>query len=257
VRRSRSNLVIKEHNPWKVFFWMTFVMVVVVVGIAMTFEVAYDKGHDEGDTTGLLTKSQALRYQEMKKRADQRIDALKGQISRLRTEVARLESLNRIDGHAYKKIKSTLSSLRVNNQNLREEIQFYRNIVSPNKSYAGLRIHSFKIDQGAKQRLYHYRLILVQIHGLKARHRNISGVVRVYVSGKRLDGSRRVLSLRDISPQSDAPNMKFSLKYYKSFEGSLKLPDGFSPVSVRVQVIPDRRTRGGRRTVEKKVQWPI
>jgi len=257
VRRSRSNLVIKEHNPWKVFFWMTFAMVIVVVGVTMLWDVAYDTGHDQGDTKGRLTRSQVLRYQEMKKRADQRIDALKGQISKLRTEVARLESLNRIDGHAYKKIKSNVSSLTVKNQNLREEIQFYRNIVSPNKSYAGLRIHSFKIDQGVKQRLFHYRLILVQIHGLKNRHRNVSGIVRVSVTGKRVDGSRRVLSLRDIMPSSDVIDMKFSLKYYKSFEGSLKLPDGFTPVSVRVQVIPNRRTRGGRRSVEKKVQWPI
>ncbi len=232
-------------------------MVLVVVGVTMTFDLGYDTGYDQGDTEGSLTKSQVLRYQEMKKRTDHRIDALKGQIKKFRTEVARLESLNRIDGHAYKKIKSTLSTLRVSNQNLREEIQFYRNIVSPNKSYSGLRIHSFKIDQGAKRRLFHYRLILVQIHGLKDRHRNISGVVRVSVLGKRVDGSKRVINLRDIASPAEDSDMKFSLKYYKSFEGSLKLPDGFAPVSVRVQVIPNRRTRGGRRSVEKKVQWPI
>ena len=260
MRRSRSNLVIKEHNPWKVFFWMTLVMVIVVVGIAMAFELGHDRGEDDGSNTQYQVtnyKATLKGYREKKLRAERHIDALKKQISRLRTEVARLESLNRIDGHAYKKIKSGLTLLRTKNQNLREEIQFYRNIVSPSKINAGLRIHSFKIDPGTAERLYNYRLILVQYHGMKDRHRDISGVVRVYLRGKRIDGSKRTINLKDVTPETEQTDMKFSLKYYKSIEGTMKLPDGFSPVSVRVQIIPNRRTRGGRRSVEKKILWPI
>ena len=253
MRRSKSNLVIKEHNPWKVFFWMTLVMVIVVVGLAMAFEV----GRDKGDSDRIVAISNVTNYRELKKRYDQRIDALRQNVSKLRTEVARLESLNRIDGHAYKKIKRDLSTIRQGNLNLREEVQFYRNIVAPNKTFAGLRIHSFKIDQGAEQRLFYYKLTLIQIHGLKTRHRNVTGEVRVYVTGKRIDGTRRVLSLKDIVPEDQSGAMKFSMKYYKSFEGRLTLPDGFSPTSVRVRIIPTRRGRVGRRSVEKKIRWPI
>jgi len=252
---SESTVISNKYNPWKIFFWTTFIVVIVVVSIAISFEVnqSYDKKGEEAH----LSKTQQIAFRTIKTRFKQKLDALKIQNNKLRVDVARMESVNRINGHAYKIIKGQLSLLTIKIQKLRKDNQFYRYIVAPKKSAPGVRIHGFKIDQGVKRRQYHYHLTLIQNHGLKNRRRKINGIVKIYVLGKRLDGSRKVLSFKNISSGTQTPDMKFSFMDFRSFEGKLDLPNGFNPLSIWVQVIPNRRTRNGRRRVEKKFRWAI
>ncbi len=252
VRRRRANLVIKEQNPWKMFFWFALAAILVSVSIVVTYNVGYDDADIGIEVAVARNKSNAELLKVFKSKLREKKDTIRG----LRTEVARLESLNRIDGHAHKKVKETLEKLRRENFQIREELQFYRNIVSPNASHAGLRIHSFKIDEGSEKGLYYYKLTLIQIHGLKNRHHTVSGVVNMYISGLGPDGSRKTIRLKDVSSSEDAV-MKFSMKYYKSFEGKLVLPEGFRPRSVRVQVVPNRRRGRSHTSIEKRIAWPI
>ncbi len=227
-------------------------MIIVSVGIALSFEMGQKDAIEINDTTyrDIKTKKELLEAMNNQMRG------LDKDNRRLRIAAARLESQNRIDGHAHRKVKGSLIRLQKENLNLREELDFYRNIISPNKHFSGLRIHSFKIDQGTEKGLFYYKLTLIKIHGLRNRHRTTNGEIRLYISGRTLDGNAGVLTLKDISSVKKR-NLKFTIKYLVRFEGRMSLPAGFLPNSVRVQVVPTRRRGLRGNSIEKRIVWPF
>lgn len=252
ARNTKANLVIKEHNPWRFFLWLVIAMILVSVGIALSFEM----GYIQGDLTTISTYKDVKNNQDLLRTLNTQIKDLNKDNNRLRTAAARLESQNRIDAHAHHKVKDSLIRLQKDNLDLREELDFYRGILLPKQKYSGLKIHSFKIDQGSERGLFYYKLTVIQVHGLQNRHRITSGAIRMYISGRKQDGSSGILTLKDLAPVSES-NLKFSIKYMSRFEGRLNLPPGFSPKSVRVQVLPKRRRGIRGNSIEKRIEWPF
>ena len=250
-RRSRpKNLVIKEYNPWKMFMWLAVIAVGLSVGFAVVFKIGYDVGdldlhYDKSKNVGLLQRAIALKKRVKKQQLE---------IKNLQTEIARLESLSRIDAHAHTRVKQFFRDSKKENFDLNEQLKFYQSILT-NKGHQGLHIHSFKIDPGAENGLYYYKVTLIQVHGLKGRHNTIRGVVNLYISGQDRQGSRKVFSLKDVSSLSES-QMNFQMKYLKTFEGKLKLPAGFRPRNARVKVIQNRRRGRSQRSIEKRISWP-
>jgi len=252
VRKSKANLVIKEHNPWKFFLWLVIAMIIVSVGFALSFEM----GYIQGDMITVKAYRNIKDHEDLVKVMNSQVKVLNRDNSRLRTATARLESQSRINSHANRKVRFSLIRLQKENLNLREELDFYRNIISPNKKFSGLKIHSFKVDQGAEKGLYYYKLTLVKIHGLRNRHRKTKGEVRVYISGRKLDGTSGILTLKDITSVKKS-RLKFTIKYLLRLEGRMSLPAGFLPNSVRVQVIPTKRRGLRGNSIEKRIKWPF
>ncbi len=178
-----------------------------------------------------------------------RIQALEAERDRLREQVALLERSNQMDREAYAKLDESLKGLQGEILELREEVAFYRGIVSPRQASAGLRVERFKVEpQGnGEVPLYHYKLVLTQV--LK-NDRIARGVVRVRVEGVR-DGRPQTLPLHQLTPAKDKENLPFRFRYFQKFEGDLLLPEGFVPRSVTVEVRP-RKGKG----FKESFPWP-
>lgn len=216
------------------------VLVVALIGIRMI----YDYGRYQAGFDVASAEKDAIELSEQ-------VSQLQQQLAVSREEKVRLESAQKVDSYANNAIRDDLSRLQQESLELREELQFYRSIVSPTRGQPGVNIHNFKINQGEKERQYHYSLTLVHIQGPQKHHRRAKGVVNLTIEGEQ-NGAQKILTLKQVTaPRSKS--MKFSFKYFRRFEGSMILPKGFNPKAVAVHVVPSTRKIDGDK---KKIDWP-
>jgi len=174
------------------------------------------------------------------------VEALREGNTVLRERVAILERAQQVEGKAYKDVDVHLRSLQDEVLALKEEIAFYRGIVSAGKE-KGLKIQTFVVDKESSSGAYRFQLVLTQ--HLK-RVRMISGTVKLNIVDEQ-NGKPRRLMLSDMSGQQ-ANSLKFEFKFFQRIEGRFTLPHGFKPDRLQIQVV----SRGKRpASVEKSFEW--
>jgi hypothetical protein len=231
----KHRLVVKPHRPWKDAVLYGSVAVAVGSALWATFEYGrWRAGFDHVEAA----RAQARLVGEL--RDAERLNGA------LRDRVALLERSSEIDETARAQVQGSLSELQDQILELREELAFYRGIVSPEDAGTGLRIQSLKLTQGPQDRMYHYRLVLIQ--SIKHEQR-ATGSVELVVHGARAGQPVR-LGLRELGEFGKTP-LAYSFRYFQDFEGDLLLPDGFVPGRVEVALAP----RGGGEAVRKSFDW--
>lgn len=168
---------------------------------------------------------------------------LKQENHALREALARAERAIQMDQASYQELEKSLKASAQEIIKLREELNFYRNIISPADKKAGLRIQSLAIEPAGVNRRYRYKLVLIQ--ALK-HEQSIRGTARFEIIGVQA-GQDAVL--RHPAPNERAIGVNF--KYFQDIEGHFDLPAGFTPQRIKVNV-----TAGGGQTVEAEYAWP-
>ena len=164
----------------------------------------------------------------------------------LRERVAILARAQQVEGKAYDDVDAYLGSLQDEVLALKEEVAFYRGIVSAGKE-KGLNIQTFVVDRENVPGAFRFELVITQ--HLK-RVKMISGTVRLNVmDGK--NGKPRDLLLSDMSGQQ-ARSLKFEFKFFQRIEGRFTLPDGFKPDRLQIQVVSSGKKPA---SVEKSFEW--
>ncbi|MDH5180420.1 MAG: hypothetical protein OEY07_12185, partial [Gammaproteobacteria bacterium] len=175
-------------------------------------------------------------------------DELEDQIDILREEKANLERASQIEKQAYAELNSTLKVLQAELLELKEELAFYRGIVSPRDASEGLRLQRFQVEPNGQTRGFRSKVVLTQV--LK-NDRVAKGLVRISVEGL-VEGQGKTLTLKDIT-EKQIKELKFNFKYFQNLEEDLVLPEGFTPVRATIQVIP---SKGKSNMIEKTIDWP-
>ncbi|NOX09190.1 MAG: hypothetical protein GXP22_06850 [Gammaproteobacteria bacterium] len=189
----------------------------------------FDTGYDQG--AGDLQQFE-LDQVRLQQQVGQLLD-LKDQHERQLVIVARAQQ---VDKQAYADVEQELLALQSKILALREDLSFYRGIMAPEDMQVGLRIQSFEVAAGIAPGYFDYQLLLVQI---KRNSRFIRGAVEMQVEGEQ-DGVPVTLDLKTIS-EPVIRKHSFKFRYFQSIAGQMHLPDGFSPHSVRIRVIPSSR----------------
>jgi hypothetical protein len=119
----------------------------------------------------------------------------------------------------------------------REQLAFYRGIVSPEDGIGGLRIQRFQVLPGAGEHQYRLRLVLVQSMRQEA---VVSGAAVVQIEGVR-DNKPEQLALTNAIAQPGANaradgQLPFNFRYFQNLEQDIVLPEGFEPRAVNVEV---------------------
>lgn len=173
------------------------------------------------------------------------IDTLEKENDVLKDAVARAERSIQMDQAAYQDLDHSLKGSASEIVKLREELNFYRNIISPANKKSGLRIQSLNIKPMGSQSQYRYKLVLIQ--ALK-HDRTIRGQARFEVSGLQA-GKDTVLKF----PRPAEKKLSLSFRYFQDLEGKILLPRNFQPREIKVRVT----TTGSRgQTVEQVYSWP-
>lgn len=161
----------------------------------------------------------------------------------LREGLSRAELLVQTNQTAYQEMDRTLKASGQEIMKLREELDFYRNIISPANKTSGLQIQRLHITPGDDAGQFRYKLVLVQ--ALK-HERTVDGRVYFEVVGDK-GGSASTVRF----PGSER-GINFSFRYFQDIEGKWDLPAGFHPTSVVVRVL----TPSGGNGAEETFPWP-
>ena len=130
---------------------------------------------------------------------------------------------------------------------LREQLAFYRGIVAPDVSRAGVRVYELKIGKNPTSNGFHYELVLIQS---TRNDRQVGGRIQMDLEGSK-DGAQQTVKLDDALIGSDK-NLQFSFKYFEEFSGDFRLPDGFKPMRVIVTLTP---ATAGTPNVREQFDW--
>ena len=232
-----SELVIKRRYSSRVKLFIAGIAVVLLI-------VASGALYNYGLTAAGTEKFSAFRTQSALR---EEIKRLKDESLDLRETLARAQRTLQMDQVAYQELDRSLKESAKEINRLREEVSFYRNIISPDNKVAGLKIDRLTIDRAASAPDNHYRYKLVLIQALKHDH-TIYGRVRLEVNGAQ-DGRNVVLVLP--APNEKQHNINF--KYFQEFEGVMKLPRNFEPSAVKVTITT---TSPAAQTLEQNHAWP-
>jgi hypothetical protein len=171
----------------------------------------------------------------------------KAQIETLKDQIVYLQRSQEIDQQACAAVKSSLASLQEEVAGLQEQVAFYRGIVSPDASRAGVRVYDFKVYPTSVPGVYRYDLVLIQ----SVRHdRRIAGRVEISLYGMQA-GQTQTRRLSELT-LSGEKNLVFSFKYFEEFGGEFRLPEGFQPSRAVVAVLPDS---GAVPKIEDEFEW--
>jgi hypothetical protein len=153
--------------------------------------------------------------------------------SKLREKNAVLEQASIIDKKAQNDVNGSIKRLQDEVLELKEQVAFYRGIVSPVQTASGLNITSFKLNKLGEVSGYHFRLVLTQV---KQNNQVIRGKANILIDGLQ-NGEPKQLNISDLMGKAKE-DMNLQFKYFQTIEGDMVLPDGFVPSSVLVDIKP-------------------
>lgn len=168
----------------------------------------------------------------------------------LRERVTLLETSREIDRQAYRQVEISLSELQGEVQAREEELQFYRSILSPEDRLPGLRVERTDLrllPSGG------FVLRLVVVQAMRQSNR-LEGEVQLLLRGRSGD-EEQVLALAEwLSESSRSVDFGFSFRYFQELEWEFRLPEGFVPERLQVELLP-----GGRDAipVSLPLEWPV
>ena len=185
--------------------------------------------------------------------AHRTLETLHGKIvsdrNALRDRVAILERSSQVDRQAAQTVRDELGMLQEELQAAREEIKFYRGIVSPGEGKQGLRIHNFTLNRGLQAGEYQYDLVLTQ---LQRNDRYVSGKVVWNIIGKQ-DDAVSELGLADVT-EPGTESLAFRFRYFQHLTGVITLPEGFVAHKVELTVKASGKKAPG--PLAEVFDWP-
>jgi len=232
------SLVVKAHRPWKTRVYL----LLGVLALAAALWAAFDYGRfvAQFDSADADRREEDLILSS---------EELAKQIGTLREEKAVLKREQQIERQAYNELNTTLKTLQTEILDLKEELAFYRGIVSPRDASRGLRLESFDINKLGSGGRYRYKVVLTQV--IK-NDRLARGIVKLEFEGLK-NGQSAVLKLAKIDAQQNR-ELSYKFKYYQNLNGEVIIPLDFVLKQVVVRVYPRGRNAD---VIEKRFTWPL
>jgi hypothetical protein len=141
---------------------------------------------------------------------------------------------SKIERGAYELANQELVRLQQELLDQKEELAFYRGIVSPSDAELGVNLQSFEMRKKNSQNHFSYKMILTKNGKSTVR---VRGDARILIRGEQ-EGDVSVMNISDLALENSSTNTKFAFRYFQVFEGDIALPDGFEPFEVEIGIKP-------------------
>jgi Family of unknown function (DUF6776) len=225
-----KKLVVRHHQPMKLWLAVGFAVAAIIILILMAYLY--------GESRAGYDRAAAVRLQDS-------IDTLTQKNSQLQEQIVALQRERDVDQSAHAQVQQSLEAQQTKLLSLQEELAFYKGIVSPVTGEEGLRVQSLKFTNGGAPRLYHYRLVLIQV---RTKELKVTGSIEMKIYGA-AQGKPVILDARNISPKKDT-SLNFAFQYFENLEGDAIFPEGFTPGRVEVTVL-----ESGHPAVQQNFTW--
>jgi uncharacterized protein DUF6776 len=235
-----GQLVVRYQSPWR----RRGLAIAIVLGGVLLLYVIYEWGRFAG---GYSKFAEVQRRREL----TAQIDALEQENEKLRGDIAKAELARNVDNKSYGVVEKNLEDLQAQVLKQREELTFYRGIVSPEDGIGGLRIQGFQIQSGGAER--HYRLLLVLQQSMRE-DAMVSGSVNIQIEGVRANRPEQLGLPQLTDTVKGDGQLQFKLRYFQKFEQGVVLPEGFEPRAVNVEVRSTRLATPVRESYPWQVQ---
>ena len=196
-----GHLVVRYQSPWR----RRGLAIVGVLGGLLLLYVIYEWGRFAG---GYGKFAEVQRRREL----TAQIDALEQENEKLRASVAKAELARNVDNKSYGVVEKNLEDLQAQVLKQREELTFYRGIVSPEDGIGGLRIQGFQVLSGGAPR--HYRLLLVLLQSMR-QDAVVSGSVDHSDRGRAREPARAARPRGCDGPRADG-QLPFKFRYFQN-----------------------------------------
>jgi len=232
-------LVIKYHDPVRQRLWLAFA-IILMLGSAW---LLYDYGRQQAGFDSAVAAEEIAALTKT-------VDELSAGNQLLREQVAIHKRAVQIELQAKTELVQHLKQLQDDKARLREDLAFYRKIVSTAAGSPELKIHSMEISRLGQGSAYHFRLVLTQ---LGKNDSLAEGNVMLFLNG--LQGG--VTQRRNISELMSGAKRQipYQFKFFQKLDGDFTLPKGFTPRSLVVRVIPKGKGRATPKELSRKYIW--
>lgn len=232
-----GRMSVKERRPLRETLYFAFI--VFALGVAVY--LAYANGRATSAMNYLAASTERDRLMS-------EVEQLESRSRGLRERIAVLERTGQIERIAYADVDTHLKDLEDEIFDLKEEVAFYRDIVSAQRK-KGLNIQSLDILPVGSGSDYRYRLVLTKD---MRNDKVVTGKVNLSLEGE-YDGKSKRLPFSELLGR-ESSDIEFQFRYFQKLEGQFSLPEGFYPHSVLVEVVAGEKSK--KRTAERQFNWP-
>lgn len=175
-------------------------------------------------------------------------------IHELTRDLVEARLVQTVETQTARALQGTLSGLRMELAALKDEVAFYKSLMTPGGVKQGLQIAEFELVQVGADNDYRYHILLTQ----GAVRRNwLEGKLELQIFGQQAgaDGgiSEEVLPLTVLAPADDYP-LRFRFRYFQDLVGTLTLPEGFMPRTIQITAsLGDK----GANDVDRTFDWVV
>ena len=162
--------------------------------------------------------------------ASSRIRALEADNSRLRTELEAVDVARRVDQEGYKQVQRSLGDMQSQIARLNQDLSFYRGLVQPD-SLVHVKVQQMQIVSETAGGQYRLKFVLMQTG---KPDKEVSGSASIAIDGLR-GGKPQSLDFAEISPTRRA-SLAYSFRYFEDYDEIVRLPKGFEPTRVGVEL---------------------
>lgn len=210
------------YQTWKLR--VALVLLALVGGIGGWQLYALGQANAEAELVALRLERDQLAARLATQTADYR---------EVQRRLAMLERSSQVDAEAYAGIRAERTALDNEIHQLREELNFYRGIMSPSTAKVGLQAQDFVVEPvaGSPDQVQ-IRLMLVQI---KNNQQLARGNLEMTLSGEQ-DGQPRQYRMEQLSI-AKLSGIKYRFRYFQPVEDIWLLPQGFHPRQLNVKAV--------------------
>jgi hypothetical protein len=220
-----QRLVIRSYAPARRWLVIGGSCLVVVASLYAAFEYGRSRaGYD------------VARAVDEQGRLVDRIAELEKEAAANRRELAAAETARVGQARERADVSRTIGELQAQVARQAQDLAFYRGLVSDGPQAPVVRIQQFRVTAGAAADTFQLRLVL----GRPVRPEDaINGTVDVTLEGTRT-GQPATLGLASLSADA-ARELRFNFRYLQTLDLPVKLPAGFTPARVTVEVKVNRK----------------
>lgn len=220
--------------PLRWWLWaLLVVMVCICVGFVGGYSIGLSDGRDDAKSVGLLLDELGAEREKGRYLEQQLTNRL------LAAE---------IDWKSVEQVRRMVATLEQRLTLQKEELDLYRLLLNRDSNVKGLHIEHWKVAPSDVTGFYDYQLVIRQNVNLKTLFKVDLELV---VFGEQ-EGRATGYPLSGLDPEVDEETIRLSFRYFKFLRGRLKMPMGFDPREVEVQV----RKAGSSKYNEKKTfEW--